>query len=313
MEQRNFKCYFSSILLLIFFIGLFPINGVELVHASEKKYQHLVVLGDPHLPGDQIENKEHVISTINTWDDVDMVIAVGDLCEERGTDGEYDYVKKFFIKLKKPFFPIVGNHDFFYSDNLGSSGKRKFAGPEERGTKLQKFGNTFGLKDNTYSKNAGKYHLIFLSLDSHRHLAEISEKQLVWLQSELDRNKNKPTIIFFHAPLDGTLRNYNKYANTPHFIAQPSEKIKEILLASPQVFLWVSGHTHTSVMEDSFTSSINVYEKRVTNIHNTDMNHETIWTNSLFLYPDKVVVKTYNHNKNKWLPEFERTILSPTL
>jgi len=313
MVWRNFRHYLISIFLLVFFVGLFPINGVELVDASEKEYQHLVVLGDPHLPGDQIKNKEHVISTINTWDDVDMVIAVGDLCEERGTDEEYDNVKKFFLKLKRPFFPIVGNHDFIYSDNLDSRGEKIKAGPETRGAKLQKFGNTFGLKDNTYSKSAGKYHLIFLSLDSPGHLAEISEKQLVWLQSELDRNKKKPTIIFFHAPLDGTLRNYNKYANTFDFIAQPSKKIKDLLMASPQVFLWVSGHTHTSPKEETFASAINVYEKRVTNIHNTDMNRETIWTNSLFLYPDKVVVKTYNHKKSMWLPEVERTILSPAL
>ena len=81
----------------------------------------------------------------------------------------------------------------------------------------------------------------------------------------------------------------------------------------PQVFLWVSGHTHTTPKDESFASEINVYEKRITNIHNSDMNRETIWTNSLFLYPDKVVVKTFNHKKGAWLQEFERTIVPPKL
>jgi len=65
---------------------------------------------------------------------------------------------------------------------------------------------------------------------------------------------------------------------------------------------------HTSPKEESFASPINVYANRVTNIHNTDMNRETIWTNSLFLYPDKIVVKTYEHKTGAWLPDFERTI-----
>jgi len=84
-------------------------------------------------------------------------------------------------------------------------------------------------------------------------------------------------------------------------------------MANPQVFLWVSGHTHTSPKEESFASAINVYKKRIANIHNTDMNREKIWTNSLFLYPDKVDVKTYNHKSKKWESEFERTIALPAL
>ena len=84
-------------------------------------------------------------------------------------------------------------------------------------------------------------------------------------------------------------------------------------MSNSQVFLWVSGHTHTSPKEESFASAINVYEKRITNIHNTDINRETIWTNSLLLYPNKISIKTYHHNKRIWLPEFERTILPPAL
>ncbi len=82
-------------------------------------------------------------------------------------------------------------------------------------------------------------------------------------------------------------------------------------MQNSQVFLWVSGHTHTSPKEESFAAPINSYANRVTNIHNTDMNRETIWTNSLFLYPDKVVVKTYQHKSGIWLPDFERTISAP--
>ena len=60
-------------------------------------------------------------------------------------------------------------------------------------------------------------------------------------------------------------------------------------------------------------------------IHNADMNgssifsddamkstrHDTIWTNSLFLYPDRVNVRTYDHKQAIWLKDLERTIKTP--
>lgn len=281
--------------------------------AIDKPYHHLVVLGDPHLPGKNIEAKEHVIQNINSWDDVNMVIAVGDICEDRGTVEEYTSVRKFFDKLNKPLYPIVGNHDYIYEDILGSKGNHIRAGSFSIEAKLRRFTETFSLPSIYYDKKVGSYLLILLSTDQTDHLAMISEKQMEWLSTELTDNNKNPTLIFFHAPLKGTLRDYNSRVNTPDYIAQPCAEIHDILLNNPQVFLWVSGHTHTSPKEESFASSLNVYENRITNIHNTDMNRETIWTRSLFMYPDKIIVKTYDHQRGAWLPDLERTILPPSL
>jgi Icc protein len=161
------------------------------------------------------------------------------------------------------------------------------------------------------SKKVGKYLLIFLSADdvSSDYLTKMSGSELDWLRSELNNNKKSPTIIFFHAPLKGTLSNYNEHINAENYIAQPHETLREIILGNRQIFLWVSGHTHTPATNADFNSKINVYEKQVTNIHNTDMNRETIWTNSLYLYPDKAVVKTYNHKKGVWMADMERSIV----
>ena len=41
------------------------------------------------------------------------------------------------------------------------------------------------------------------------------------------------------------------------------------------------------------------------------MNRERIWTNSLFFYPDRVVVKTFDHKAGAWMEKLERTILPP--
>jgi predicted MPP superfamily phosphohydrolase len=313
MQQEDkyalLKYIFPFIVLTVFFL---PIEAV-FVDASEKTNHHLVILGDPHLPGNKVEFKEQVIETINSWNDVDMVVAVGDICEDRGTNEEYAAAKDFFAKLKKPLYPIVGNHDFIYADSLDAKGRRYKAPSETREAKLRKFRETFGLQAISYSKAAGNYFLVFLSPDSPEHLVEMSQKQLEWLRSDLEKHKRLPTIIFFHAPLEGTLRNYNSNANSPNFIAQPSAKFHDLLMNNSQAFLWVSGHTHTSPREESFASAINVYEKRITNIHNADINRETIWTNSLFLYQDKIIIKTYNHKKRIWLPELTRTLLPPAL
>lgn len=307
MQLKNNRTFLKSIFLFVFMFVLPLLHGVAAADTSEKAY-HLVILGDPHLPGKHIELKKKVIQTINTWKDVDMVVAVGDICEDRGTKEEYGAVKDFFATLKWPLFPIVGNHDYLYADSLNAKGKRHKADAETREVKLRTFRETFGLKELFYRKIAGNYLLIFLSPDSPENLARISQKQLKWLESELEINKQMATIIFFHAPLEGTVRNEN-----PNFLAQPAGRIHDLLMRNQQVFLWVSGHTHTTPRDESFAAAINLYEKRVTNIHNSDMNRETIWTNSLFLYPDKVIVKTYNHRKGEWLPELERTFMPPAL
>ena len=140
----------------------------------------------------------------------------------------------------------------------------------------------------------------------------MSEQQLAWFDSLLESNKDRPAIVFFHGPLAGTLRDYKPHVNAPNFVAQPAQAIHDILARNPQAFLWVSGHTHTPPSEESFASAVNVYDNRVTDIHNTDMGRGTVWTNSLYLYPGKVVVKTFNHDTNDWMPQFERTLKAPT-
>ena len=277
-------------------------------NASTSAVHHLVVLGDMHLPGNNLAVKEQVLQTINAWSDVETVVAVGDLCEKEGSFEEHRVLKSFFAKLAKPLLPIVGNHDFIYSFmEKGSKSVRGDA--ENRAEKLRRFRDTFGLSSEYYSKTVGDYALIFLSTDSPDHLAGISPTQTAWFRRELEHHRQRPTIVFFHAPLDGTLDSYNRNINTPNFVAQPEATIRALLADHPQVFMWVSGHTHTPPTRPSYASPINLYDGRVMNIHCTDMqDRNVVWTNSLFLYPDRVVVKTFDHAEGAWMPKLEREI-----
>ncbi len=291
-------------------VGLFLLPSFSL--AADPDAHHIVVLADPHIPGRYLDEKNRVIDTINSWKDVSLVVAVGDITEALGTDGEYREVKQFFSRLAKPFIPIPGNHDYIYADTLTPIGKKRKADAYMREQKLTRFQKTFGLQDRYFTRTMGNYLLVFLATDNlHGHLlAAISDAQMLWLEQTLIANRTSPTILFFHAPLKGTLRDYNENANTEHFVAQPRDRIETLLKNNPQVMLWVSGHTHTSPKEESFASELNRLGQ-VTNIHATDMNRKNIWTNSLFLHADRIMVKTYNHATGTWVKNLERTIPVP--
>lgn len=283
------------------------------VQAGEPGVPHVVVLGDPHLPGKYLAQKERVLQTVNGWEDATLVAILGDICEDLGTAEEYAAARRFFDRLNKPAAFMVGNHDYIYADNKDHAGKRLKGTVASRTAKLERFRSTFGLSEVFSSRRLGGYLLIFLSTDdlTTGFLTKISERQLTWLRAELAANRDVPTIVFFHGPLEGTLLNYNQNANREHFVAQPSYELKELLRNHPQVFLWVAGHMHVPATNESFRHPVNLYDGRLLAVHATDLNRERIWTTSLFLHPDRVVVKTYDHHAGQWLANLERSHPAP--
>ncbi len=289
---------------------------------AEPRPLRIVVLGDPHLPFSTerftdpakqdrvLAAKIKVRDDINGWDDVTLVAVVGDIVAETGTVPEYETAKNYFSHLSKPFAPVTGNHDFAYKELRGPTGIFLRGDAASRRSNLQRFRDAFGLRELSYTRTMGQYLLVFLSaeMDASTYLLQYSPDQLLWLRAQLEKHKHQPTLIFTHPPLKDTLSRYNKYANTPGFYAQPHEDVHQLLADYPQVLLWVSGHTHTPPTNADFASEINWYDGRVLNLHNTDMDRETIWTRSLYLYPDRVVIRTFNHRNGEWMQELERVL-----
>jgi predicted phosphodiesterase len=277
--------------------------------ASEEQGHHVVVLADPHLPGKYLAAKTAVLERVNGWADVERVVVLGDICEDRGTAEEYAFAKQFFSALRKPAEYLVGNHDYIYQDETTAKGGRIRGSPESRAAKLQRFKETFRLDEVYSSLRVGNYLFIFLATDHllSPHFTQLSGRQLDWLRDQLGRHRDTPTAIFFHAPLRGTLLDFNKRANRDDFVAQPHEELRGILRENRQVFLWVAGHMHVSPANESYRSAVNVFEGQVTTVHVTDMQRERIWSTSLFLFPDRVVVKTFDHKKGAWVEDLERT------
>jgi len=274
---------------------------------------HLVLLGDPHLPGRYLPAKERVRERVNGWPDVAGVVALGDLCEDLGTAAEYAAAADFLRGFRAPVHPLAGNHDYLYEESRDERGRRRLGAPGSRETKLRRFTAAWGLSEPFRSLTLGSYRLVLLATDHPRsgHLAEMSERQLAWLRGLLLADPATPTLLFFHAPLAGTLADFNRQANSPGFVAQPEGEIRELLRRHPQALLWASGHMHVTPANESYAAPINRYEGRVENIHTPDMERAVIWTNSLWLYPDRVVVRTFDHGRGGWLARFDRRIELP--
>ncbi len=292
---------------------------------------HVAVIADMHIaetPRPQQQYQEEVIDTFNTWDDLDLVATVGDNVYHGGTQGDQIAAKEFLDQLVAPYRVITGNHDYIYEDSYIKNpltGHTTKQGPEGRVAKLEFFVENWGLEELFYSERLGNYLLVFLSADGlyTNHYAELSPRQLEWLEAELRHNKKVPTIIFHHAPLTGSVTP-KSFEIGPTGMpvldsswAEPADKIREILLANEQVFMWVAGHRHYKPNKPDFASESNLWEDQVWVIHSPNLNSgEEVWTNHLILLsdplvPSEVVVMTYAHHEEEWLPELERRIKVP--
>jgi hypothetical protein len=313
------------LLVAIVWIAFSGLIGPQKTAVGGLGYVHIALLSDLHLPGNMREAKERVVDNINSWGDVSAVAVLGDTVQTRGTKDEYLYSKTFFGRLKPPILAITGNHDFLYDDTV-IGGRNKKGMPDQRQEKLERFRELFSLAKHYYTKQMQGYLLVFLSADDLQsaHLASISSEQRDWLQKILAANRQIPTIIFFHAPLQNTYSGNGDNVGKEDFAAQPAEFFDGLFEANRQVFMWVSGHIHLAPSHRSFRSAENLYKGRVNTLHNPDLNgssylladdvktsrHQGLVTNSLFLYPDRVVVRLYDHNARTWLPG-ERSISTP--
>ncbi|MBF0545199.1 MAG: metallophosphoesterase [Candidatus Riflebacteria bacterium] len=321
MITKNRLGFFEnySIKVLILFLIFSPLYFQS--PCSAKDYYRIDVVGDPHLPGNHPDKKKTVINWLNSNEDTDLVVVVGDLCQLTGTEKELQFAVNFFADLKKPVQVMNGNHDYVFQDIDPASPALVLGSPLSRSKKLCAFLNAFKNNDFFASRVVASYSLIFLAPDDllGNYYSQMSDGQLRWFEYELFKKKNLPTIVFYHAPLwEKKLLAVNpKLGN---YMAQPVDAISKIVRDNPQIQLWVCGHVHFGVFHPMNSKPENIFENKVPNIINCDLDgrsvlsgvdiklvsHDGLWTKSLFLYPDKIVVKVYDHVAKNWIPELEK-------
>lgn len=308
---RLITCFFLSLCCLAF-AGC----GKEAPAPSGKDYERIVVVSDLHYPSKAtddakrqaiIDNKAKARDEINGWKDVDLKVFTGDMVEMYGSMKQMEEAKQFIDGFHGEKSFLAGNHELFYREEL-KSGKPVMADPSLRKAHEENYEKVFGPLHST--KKLGQYLLVFLSPEDTegKFPVAMSKEEMEWLKSTLQENKNSPTIIFYHAPLSDTMIPYNDKIGNPRNFAQPAGDIDLILLTNPQVKLWVSGHTHTPPTQPTFANEVNYYHGKLLDVYNPTWDGKQVWTNSLYLYKDKIVIKTYDHKKGEWMDQLTRTV-----
>lgn len=298
--------------------SLFPLN-TSANNKTANPY-HILLISDLHLPwrskkfpehkeGEKIfAQKEEMLKHVKSWGNVNEAALLGDFPARYGNEEEFLSVDKFVDEINKitPSYIAIGNHDYAYRGK--TKGKLEHGTLEEKLAKLNMFKERYKMPSLYYARNVGDYRLVYLAPDAcGKYLLELSSTQLEWLKKEIADHQHAPMIFFFHAPLMGTLKKYHKNINTPSTTAQPEDALAEILKNAPKGSLWVSGHTHTSANNESFANDdINRFNESIVNIHNPTIDGKNLWTNSLFLYEDRIIVRTFDHKKNVWLNILDR-------
>jgi len=270
------------------------------------KPSRVAVLSDLHVRGDNQKMLDAAVKAVNELPDVDAVAITGDLCSKIGSPAEYSKMIKVVSRFKMPIYATPGNHDIMYRDHFGAEGKKLRTSPTERKAKLERFRKALKLKKLRFTRKMGGHLLVFLPNDDlkGKYLVTLSTATLNFLKETLKKNPDVPTIVFCHAPLNGSYvkeRSLGFYNSN----AQPYKKISAILKKNSQVFLWVAGHLHIGPSSPEYHNKANKVGK-VTVIHTPAVTPKSSWVHVLDLSPAKAKVRTYNAKTGKYVKKFER-------
>lgn len=139
---------------------------------------------------DGIDTNQHLRETVRRLNALsprpDFVLGTGDLVDH-GTVEEYLHLKEILSELQMPIYLTVGNHD-------------------DRGPFREVFGDQEYLRGVSgpflnYAFDAGDVRLIGFDTAVHGvSYGEACEERTAWLDAELSRHPDRPTVVFMHHP-----------------------------------------------------------------------------------------------------------------
>ncbi|OGK08729.1 MAG: hypothetical protein A2W80_04140 [Candidatus Riflebacteria bacterium GWC2_50_8] len=278
----------------------------KVVYDSADRPAKVAVIADLHVQDSKQKMLQTAVKAINALPDIYAVAITGDLNKKIGSPAEYSEMIKLVSRFKVPIFAVPGNHDILYRDFFGKNNLKLRTPPAERKAKLERFRKALKLKSLRFSRKVGGHLLVFLPNDDlkGKWLVSLSTGALNFLKDTLRKNRDVPTIVFCHAPLEGSYVKERSLG--PHNSnAQPAGKIRAILKNNPQVFLWVSGHLHIGPASNEYHNQANKVGK-VTVIHTPAIGTNSAWMRVLDLTPARAKVRTYNAKTGKYAKKYER-------
>ena len=197
---------------------------------------------DSHLAGDEDSARVKVLyqGLRNLDGKVDAIVAVGDMTDH----GEREQYEAFYKCVKEEvtsskFIAAVGNHDTWTTGSNGENPTYEF---------LRAYNGYSGknLTEAYYTEEVKGYTFIVLATEADNTSAYLSEKQISWLDSELEKatEGGKPAFVLCHWPLDGTCGQME--IDPEHGMGAQSAEVQAVLEKYKNVF-YFSGHLHAGL------------------------------------------------------------------
>jgi len=189
----------------------------------------LAQLSDPHLGArwegvDPQPRLEAVIEAVRALPNpVDAVVITGDLSDS-GSEADYRLARRLLERLEAPVHALPGNHD------LRGPLRRAFELPGE------------GDDPVVYCADVGELRLVaFDSIVPGQDPGAFGPEQLRWLDEELSREPERPTLLaMHHPPLVTGIPEWDGINLAP----AEREALAEVVGRHPQLRAIVGGHLH---------------------------------------------------------------------
>lgn len=191
----------------------------------------VAVLSDIHFGNAKLRDRQ-----IQALKEVDRLlpaylVLLGDNVETARPE-HYDVAQELLKDVQTPILATTGNHEIFPHH-------------EPVDQCLAKFNEVYSVEQVYSHRVLPPYHFIFLGIEERDEALPhttrdtgMSRKQLQWFKDRLAEHPELPTVVFSHAPLVGTVEN------SEYFHMAQSAELLAILDDSPNICLWLSGHTH---------------------------------------------------------------------
>jgi len=192
-----------------------------------------------------IEESVNLANKINVKPAFCMML--GDIVDQQGEARDFAQMAKFFENLDMPVLYELGNHESRYRTTFSP------------GYNLSGFNNYFaaqkalnGMDKLLYSFNLGKWHFIVWPDPLRQTFWENHPHYFDWLEHDLEKHKNRPTIFMQHIPMHpigiNPLINYAESVTVKRLlfkILSKHDNVKNIF----------SGHVHIPV-KSSFKTAV---------------------------------------------------------
>jgi hypothetical protein len=186
-----------------------------------------------------------------------FTVVAGDVCDEWGYEKDLAQMNTFLSRLKCPVLYGIGNHETLLRSGFGP------------GYNMEAFHNFLaaqkamnGLEKLLYSFEAGQWHFVVWPDPLRNDFWETHPHYFDWLERDLEKNKERPTMVFQHVPI-------HPVGITPHINYAESVYVRrtflDILSRQGNVKYILSGHVHIPV-KASFKTAVSLRGIKLINL-----------------------------------------------